>query len=693
MKSSKDNTKTPAPVLPGYLLFLLAALACAPLRSPAQVILNAFPCPDQGTLPEGCPLRPYNITMELSSGAATAWSVTSGPAWFTRQSNTATSAVFGTGAANIPVGDAGNTFPIGISATVGGLPVSATFSLTVRTPGVTCPAGFSVQPCQREIVYVLDKSGSMNWDADPGDGLPTTRWQKLKEVVESQLLTLDDLSLSLGLADSFDVVLFGGDIHRVSVGDFFNVPPDIDDVIPPATVVSGGTPLGGGIQMALKRSFNGLGRPGGGKKRLIFMVSDGDQNMNPMVNAATFSSVACEAGGFPANGVTLTDDVEPLLPVIPPLGAEVLDLNSAVNAPIERYNVGIGIGMTGAAHDLMNGAGDKYESTLGVADLDVLMDAMMTGTYLAATSPRVLDSRRGIAGDKDNPTIERFYVNDSVQHLTVKFFTLNQPFSDVHVDVLKDGFPVYPKLTARDFLRLLHINFENPYWAGTNSGSLSPSGWWEFRIYDKRQTAYRVTAFVEDKRIHQSLELGSGGKFYAGDPLPLRFQLHYRDDGIAGAKARAFLYRPGDDLGDLAADAATLKDLPVAEPGGTAAQAKIDHLVQQTDFYNKLQEEERVIDLDDQGDGSYTGTFTGNVVTGGYRVMVRVEGEHAVGGKYQGWSMEGFFTDFARPGDIDLNESVSTGVRDGNTQAYTLVIKPTNQLGKNSARGRAAASG
>ncbi|NJR52880.1 MAG: hypothetical protein HC780_28255 [Leptolyngbyaceae cyanobacterium CSU_1_3] len=44
-----------------------------------------------------------------------------------------------------------------------------------------------------------------------------------------EFLQLDVLSEKWLELDSFDVVLFGGDIRRVSSGSFFNVPPDIDD--------------------------------------------------------------------------------------------------------------------------------------------------------------------------------------------------------------------------------------------------------------------------------------------------------------------------------------------------------------------------------------------------------------------------------------------------------------------------------
>ncbi|MBL7775987.1 MAG: hypothetical protein JNK89_08295, partial [Saprospiraceae bacterium] len=433
----------------------------------------------------------------------------------------------------------------------------------------------------------------------------------------------------------------------------------------------------------IQRSLNRLGQVGGGKKRLIFLVSDGEQNMNPMVNTTTFSTVYCDPARFPATGVNLTDAVEPALPALSPLGGGTINLNSTVNGDIERYHVGIGIGMTGAAHDLMNGSGDKYESTLGVADLDMLMDAMMTGTYLATSSPRVLDSRRGFADVKDHPTTERFYVNDSVQSLTIKFFATDKHFtSSSFISVIKDGKPIYPKITTRPFLRLLHIDFNQPYWAGTFS-PLDPAGWWEIIIFDEGRVPYRVTAFVEDKRLHHKLTLGTGGKFYVGDPLPVKLNVRYGDTPVPGAQARAVLYRPGDDLGDLASDAQAPKDLPSSEPGGTAAQAKIDYLVAQPDFYKKLLEEERIINLTDQGNGEYTGVFNGNVNTGGYRVMVRLEDTNSVvAGQYTGWLLEGAFYDFARPNDIRLNETITAGARDGNSQQYTLTFRPTNQFGK-----------
>lgn len=661
-------------------LSLLIGLFVAAWPGAQAQVLNPLPCQDQQTLPEGCALDVYEVQSGMamipfqlqvpSGGAITSCTISTGtfPPGLTLNSN-------GTITGTPTSGAGGITYNFTVSATSGMVAHTGNFSLSIRTSGdARCAGAYKLQPCQREIVFILDKSGSMNLPAETG--IAGSRWQKLRDVMDAELTTLS--SLGLAATDTVEIILFGGGVVRQSLQDLLPI-PIIDDLIPPATIPSGGTPLGGGIQMAIQRSLANLGRPGHGKRRMLFIVSDGVQNMNPMVDDSDWS-LRCTAP-HPPGGVAPTDVVEPALPAIPPLGAGSIPLTTGLNETVEIRTVGIG-NLTGAAHTAMDGLPGDYQSTSGVANLILITDALMTG-WLAVSTPRIVDARNGQTASQG--TIEKFVVNDSVQNITVRFFATDQSFLNTGVQIFKDGKRINGgKMTIRPKFQLWHIDLTDPKVKAENPGLVIAGDWEAHLPGDDRNLPYAFTAIVEDDLIHHTLSIGNGEKLYAGDPLPVKATLTYRGVGVPKAKkAVAILYRPGDDLGEVASAAPTPAQLTSSEQGGSLGQAKVDHVTSQTQYYEKLREQNRLIDLSDNGNGEYTGTFIGNEVTGGYRVVVRLEGAHPNAKSYQDWQMEGAFFDFSRPEDVVLKKEVVPVGKPvkGEPSTYIVRITPVNKFG------------
>jgi hypothetical protein len=656
-----------------------------------QVVNNIYPCPTGTQLPPACKgasyTMPFSLDMPLAGNPpSTIWSMIPAvpPGYTSSFSPTGELTI------NVPATamESSLTFQVRASSSLNpGIFVTSsalTLQLILETDPfcATGPPVFKNCACRQDVVYVLDRSGSMNWGMNPADPISASnpsRWEKLKQVLDYQMSTL----LTLGPAsnrifdasDHWSLIFFGhnGDFKKSGTFD------DISEAstTTAATTAFGGTPLGGGLNLAYNHGgFPDLGATGVRANRLVLLITDGKQNVNPMVNISGASQdVSC--GASPST-TTLVDSRSGVDVPIP--AAEVcsmINLRSPTNSEVKIQSIGIGQ-VLGDAHDLLTNLG-RY---VNIPDASSFNAAMNTTIYqwLRGCSPRILDTRNNPSAGSQTEKRDTFYLNEKVQSLTVQFFAPNEPFSETNmIEVFKDGLPVQMNIEQKSHLRLLSMSFSD----STSSG-MNAAGMWVFKMTDPSSVRYTATAIVEDKLLRHSLTLGNGdGKLYAGDPMPVKATLAHRASGVSKAKAVAILYRPGDDLGEIASAAPTPTQLTPTEQGSSLGQAKVDYVVSQKDYYDRLREENRLIDLTDNGNGEYTGTFVGNEVTGGYRVIVRFEGFHPEAKRYQGWEMQGIFFDFSRPEDIVLRrEIIPVGTRiKGEPSRYIVRITPVNKFG------------
>jgi len=590
--------------------------------------------------------------------------------------------------AAIPITADPGSYTLTITANTGAGSLTATFELPVveysAADNPQCVAGFQAGPCKREIVFVLDNSGSMNNHEVPGDPSSPTKWSKLQSVVTASLSQFN--SLVPNNNHLWDAVFFGNQVNRTAAG---NLGTNASFTFPAAAI--GGTPMGGGLQMAFQRSFENLNSTNrrDDRKRLIILVTDGAQNVNPMVNKTTYSDIHCyNTENWPVNGIVPIDSHEPALPALNQLGAGTIGLNSGQEGRVQIYSVGVGVGIGTAEGALLaatTGLSNSYIAAPTAAALAAIISDF-TDDWMADESPRALDSRKGTTKSDYEQTSELFTVNDSVQAFTLQFFATDHSFTSAQVQVLKDGQAIKnpTQITYNKDFVTVFVDLTSAKLLAENPFLKKPAGIWQALISDAQSTPYQVTAFVEDKKIHHRLTLGNGQPLYAGDPLPVKFSVSNRGKGISKDTVVAVLYRPGDDLGDLAARIATPGQLNPNEPGGSLGQAKIDYAVSQQAIYDSLREKQRIIVLKDEGNGNYTGIFNGNEVTGGYRVIVRYQGWTPSTQQHQGWEMEGAFFDFSRPEDIRLKQEVVpvNGTNGKLSRQYLVRVTPVNKFGR-----------
>ncbi len=675
-------------------IFYISGIEKLEAQAP-PVIHNPFPCPNPDIIPKGCLNKTYTITFELegATGVSASWAISSAagftrPPWLSIINRTATTCTL----SGNPTG-AGTNFGFNLSVTDQSdnstITSAVPFKLTID--GTNCGSWVGPCPCLQEIVYVLDRSGSMAQRIIPGDISTPVRLDKLKEVVAAQRLTLTTMAATSNLDanDKWTVVTFDSEGIKQSSGNFGSTPSD-NDLLSQVITPAGWTGMGGGLQLALKHAFEGLGHPGQGKNRIIVLVTDGEQNRNPMVTGIPGTmEIKCVPSEVPANGIDLFDYTTAGHPSYPNLGSEILDLSNGKYKSVKIYSIDVGFSTTAIDAPLENlsrNSDADFADGRAPADLSALHTHIIQ-KWLSGCSPRVVDFRTGKIAT-GSQSIEKFYANDSIQAITLQFFATDHAFTSAYVEVYKDGTYIKGVTTAEQpHLQLAHIDLTDSLTLALNPVLAKPAGLWEVRLYDLKPVSYTFSAFAEDKKIHHELHLGNGENFYAGDPIQVKATITYDGQGISGDTAWAYLYRPGDDLGDLAANAPRPDSL--ASPDRSPAQVKIDDLMAKQAYFDSLKAEERIIALTDNGNGEYTGVFKGNNVSGPYKVIVRFEGTHPFAKHYQGWELEGAFFDFARPNDINLNQTTTPGAVDGGFQNYTVTITPTNQLNRKIGPGQA----
>jgi hypothetical protein len=571
-------------------------------------------------------------------------------------------------------------FPFAVRAIIGGITYTRNYILKVKsTCSETCPG-------QRDYVLLIDQSGSMAGPA-PGGG---TKWDVMKDAVKIFLPALKS-GASLGADDRLWIAFFGRndpDQLEVLTGSPFTFaqtwierPNEIQDLVFEVGGVDRtpdwATPLGGGMQKAFVDFF---GMPpfaaGSTVMRSMIIFTDGMQNQNPMTGdpndlAATHNNITNLPTYSPTNGVLNTPGVN-------------IPLNTSGGNKFKIFTIGVGASP---------GFRDQLRKIAEPADLyaqaDVATNTELNRFFtttipnsLKECSPRILDYRvRDIA----SPAVqsERFRVNRFVNNLTITLYSNRRIYDDPPGFALfKDGIEMDVPYVLDDNKLIYSINF--PVRQGNNF--IDETGVWELRYPAQKGEKYDVCAIVEDKSISAQLNVGNGAVFYPGETIPVTLNLRYEGQAMQGVNVSGILLRPGEDLGDLAARTEKALTGTPKEAGTDPGQHKIDLLMSDPAFYEKLVKTGQIVPFSDKGDGNYAFDFKAGEVTGTYQAIVFFKGSAAGSGDYEGWESKCVLVDFGTASSIELNPvlqcQTTTGSVTKKSQTCTLTLRPTNRYGK-----------
>ncbi len=617
--------------------------------------------PNYADLPPGCITQSYSFQFVLNNGASATWNIIAGAQPTGISLNVTTGVLSG-----LPdPSTAGSVFSFTVEATSSGTTYTRPYNLAIQT---VCPAAC---PSLKEYALLLDLSGSMLGTTASG----STKWDLLKDAV-SDYLPLLKSSAMLGASDRLGVYTFNGmtvtQLQNTNFGQvWINNPATVESTLfPPALTPSDMTPMGGGIQQIFNTFFSSLATDG---MRSIIVFTDGMQNRNPMFNEMT-EVIENQASFSPPTGI---------------LGAAGLPLD-VDSAPARNNHVKIftiGVGATPGFATMLNQLANPDEEYVQVDYLNATeqnyLNVFFTRTIpssLRFCTPRVLDYRRGAMTGPVNAPKEKFRVNGFVSNLA---FRVDYPDGLETVRLYKDGQPVNVGKQTGKGSTLITLDF--PFQSENSIDPVAPAGEWEVEIIGKEGRPYNIVAITNDELLRTNLSLGERTYYYPGDNLPVQATVDFGGVHLANATVIATLVRPGDDLGDLAAKSdAGSGGFSLPEPGYQSGQAKIDSLMRDPAFLEKIKLENRQITLTDDGNGHYTGVFTGNQVTGTYQVYVHFQGNIPGGGAFEGWEMQCALFDFSDQQGIRLNGRLTayTGPEVIVTATRQLSIRPTNRFNR-----------
>jgi hypothetical protein len=373
---------------------------------------------------------------------------------------------------------------------------------------------------------------------------------------------------------------------------------------------AGMTAMGQGLQNGILRLQNTASSEPQEKRIILF--TDGMQNVAPLVE------------DFP-QGCDPEIDCQYRIDAIP-----TLSLNNALGIPVDTIGVGASdpfLGMlTGIARETNGFANVTLDpqTDLRLFFIESLINA------LRGFSPQLIDYRQAVMNNDE--VEEKFQVNNSVNKV---IFKLSWPrHHQLSFSVLKDGIPVTDigQFKKGDTYHIFWIDLP----AQVNGQPLNPQGEWTMRIRGDSATSYQAAAIVDETKLKFTTELGSQHNV-VGQALPLTVYLEVEGQPVTTpTQIKATLIQPGQSLGTLLS-ITSMPDTTSAitvEPNTTLGQRKLQTLLLDDTFRERLQPVQKTITLTHQGNGRYTAQTPVATIPGIYKVTFNIQGEHPQTGPF-----------------------------------------------------------
>lgn len=497
------------------------------------------------------------------------------------------------------------------------LPVTFFLRVTLSLGGVSDPAtdvalsyyDMSNALPPSDVVILHDLSGSM---------LGELPWAKQRAKMFIDLLNAGDRVGLVGFSTAFP-----GNAHlAASLAPIATVDPSDPtrtfvkgQIDAPLFAAGGGTPMGSGV-LSAQSVLDAVADPR--PNRAIVMLTDGMENVDPRL----------QAPGYPIL-TGLNTDAKGAIALYPLWFGALGDYGKALLEDITMH----------VTHGkLVEQPGDD----LKLAEVYLMIRGILTHDDVYAI-------HRGIAGDGYESAIDVDDVTDELI-LTIAWHTFG---TELDVSVLPPGESTWRPAaalatsTSRDQLYAVH-RFRDPR-----------QGVWRYRLEQRgRNEPYVLAALADKVRILMQSDLADYS-VAAGEPLVINARLTQSGRPVKGAVVRATVLGPRNSLGTLlhgVRDRLTtpLTPDPAAETPRAAGIARelpalvgADALLPAAPVTVELR--------DDDGDGTYSGSFTDTRVAGTYRVTITAESAPGTG---EGFRREHRHAAVVSLGPIDDQRSV-----------------------------------
>ncbi|NOY38364.1 MAG: VWA domain-containing protein [Chlorobi bacterium] len=503
-----------------------------------------------------------------------------------------------------------------------------------------------------KVVMVLDISGSMNMFSS--DNI-TRRWDALKTAVE---LFTHNLTWERVSGDSIGISYFTTDVIQPAdpIGNGFypiigneEFPAKDSTVKVIRTDMNNRGPLsmtamGKGLMDAKNKLATGNPTPRD-TTRIVLLFTDGLQNITPLA----------DAGGESVGGSFRLNDEWP-----------------ASEDSIRYYTIGIEAAGTvpGVLTEIAEKNRGKSMTTI-TGDSITDIAGFFTDHFvdmLKNQSPQILVRRKGTFQEAEVHL--GFALNAGISKMMIQIMHSGDTPT---ITLSKDGTELPSRIIHGKGYTILQLDF--PIDTGMNVLS---QGEYVLTMTGNANTTYSVTCLVDDHLLDYQASVPDTA-YKTGFPLHLFVKAGYARTPLTDTTVhvKALILKPGDDLGNLLAITpwdVTPADSDVVSP----VQQKFFDLLEVDSFYRALLPEEQIIELTNNGDGTFSGSFDSTEISGMYRVVFLLRGEIPGKGIIMREEVRSALVQWGNmdPENTEVTEDIDTVKHYG-----TITIRPRNKYG------------
>ncbi|MFC2104732.1 fibronectin type III domain-containing protein, partial [Bacteroidota bacterium] len=503
------------------------------------------------------------------------------------------------------------------------------FNFHVEKAGYTPENQFYTIKLKRDtakIVLVLDKSGSMSQYVA---GTTRSRLDTLKIAVEKLSEKLEQLHQD---GDSIGITYFSSTVYQPSPAnfpkDFIKITDNSAPVLSSTTIKNDLDPIAPGGMTAMGQGLldaktkllkNKDDSPN--TKRMVFLVTDGLQNMPPIV---------CTEGV----GLSHNYDIQQVSPQIYNAvctGAVTDYLNDYSANPKDsvRYFT-LATWEAGLYPEILNAIAEKSGGdaihVIPTQNLNSWLVMQMVNMLHEGSPQLVFDkSEDNISGDK----IYSFELNALVKTLLIDLSSKN-----IDISIKKGETDMLPFAQVNPTSQFNMYSFHFPIIADSTIGS---EGKWNITLTGNHSKPYNLSVIADDHYLNYKCKLNKK-TYTVGETIEFYAKLSHLGVPLTEStnKVTAYVLKPGDDLGHLLSIYETsLCDTSNDDITEGVSQKFAYLLENDIDFYNAIIPDEQVVELTNLGNGEYTGSYNQTDISGPYNIIYAISGEIPNLGKFE----------------------------------------------------------
>jgi len=211
-----------------------------------------------------------------------------------------------------------------------------------------------------------------------------------------------------------------------------------------------------------------------------------------------------------------------------------------------------------------------------------------------------------------------FNLNDNISTMAIELATKGE----IGMQIFKDGIDITSKARARTGDNFNLVSFEFPI---VGDPVINSGGEWIIKLTggDEAELPYSLAVLADDHFSNFECAVDKS-RYTVGDIINFKTKLEYNGTALSesGNSVKAILLKPGDDLGHLLSTYETPDNQDTIIDNDSELANKFNELLaNDSSFYNALLPEEQIINLTDNGNGEFEGTFANTELAGIYNVV------------------------------------------------------------------------